>query len=282
MIKLAIMLLSGGSAGMISYNLFPPLADKLFLSQEKRAKADTERMKDMFLIVKPHKLILIYIFLPVVLGLIGFMFLGNLLAAFIGIVAGLLLPNIVLKQLDANRKNKFNNQLIDALLLMSSSLKGGLSLVQTIDSVVVEMPAPISEEFSTVLNENKMGIALDESLAGLNKRMDSSELNLVVTAIILARETGGNLPEVFSSLVKSMREKKKISENVTTLTLQGRIQGTIMSILPIGFAAFVLSVNKEFFDVMLSTEIGKMLLVACVVLEVVGIFLIRKISRVNI
>jgi len=282
MIKLAIMILSVGSVGLLSYQLFPGVADRFLRSQEKKAQADTERMQKMFLKVKPHKLVLIYTFLPIALAFLGFMIMNNLIGVLIGLAGGLLLPNIAIKQLDNLRRHKFNSQLVDTLLLLSSSLKGGLSLVQAFETVVAEMPDPVSQEFATVLNENKMGIALDESLEKLNNRMPSPELNLIVTAVLLARETGGNLPEIFTNLIKSIREKKKISENVMTLTTQGRIQGGIMSILPIGFAIFVFNVNPEFFDILLNTETGKTLLMVCVGLEVLGIFLIRKISKINI
>lgn len=282
MIKLAIMILSVGSVGLLSYQVFPALADKLLRSQTKKAEVDTDRMKIMFINVRTNKLILIYTLLPIVLGGIGLAMIGNFIGAVVGGIIGLLLPNIIIKQMDSARKHKFTNQLVDALLLLSSSLKGGLSLVQAFEAVATEMPAPINQEFATVLNENKMGISLDESLKKLNERIPSVDLNLIVTAILLARETGGNLPEIFTNLIASMREKRKIAENVMTLTLQGRLQGIIMSLLPIGFALFVFKSNPDFFQIMMDTEIGRILLMVCVGLEVVGIFLIRKISKIDI
>ena len=178
----------------------------------------------------------------------------------------------------ANRKRRFNDQLVDALMIMSSSFRGGLSLIQAIEAVVEEMPDPLSHEFAMVLNENKMGVSLEDSLGHLYKRIPSAALQQTQTAILLARETGGNLPIIFSRIVTTIREHKKIQENIVTLTLQGKIQGIVMSALPIGFVLMVNTTNPEFFRTMLTTEIGRIILIIAAIMWVCGAFLIWQIS----
>ena len=114
-----------------------------------------------------------------------------------GVFFGYILPRFYVGRLITVRKQKFNDQLMDAIMIMSSSFRGGLSLVQAFESVVDEMPEPAKGEFGVVLGENKMGVSLDESLNRLYVRMPSPAMQQMVTAILLARETGGNLPNYF-------------------------------------------------------------------------------------
>jgi len=163
-------------------------------------------------------------------------------------------------------------------MIMSSSFRGGLSLVQAFESVADEMPDPTKGEFGVVLGENKMGVPLDESLNRLYRRMPSAAMQQMVTAILLARETGGNLPMIFTRIVASTRERKKIEKNLQTLTVQGKIQAVVMSGLPVFFFFTVSGSNPHFFDVMFNSPRGQQLMVTCIVLWILGALSIWKIS----
>jgi tight adherence protein B len=218
---------------------------------------------------------------PIVLGLAGVILFpeGKRLIGFIiGVFLGYLLPRMYVGWLIKQRKQKFNDQLIDAIMIMSSSFRGGLSLVQAFESVADEMPEPTKGEFGVVLGENKMGVSLDESLNRLYKRMPSPAMQQMVTAILLARETGGNLPNIFTRIVNSTRERKKIEKNLQTLTLQGRIQAFVMTGLPVFFFFTVSGSNPHFFDTMFNSPKGQQLLILCAVLWVLGAITIWKIS----
>lgn len=159
---------------------------------------------------------------PVVLGVAGFFLFPagkQLVGLTIGVVFGYILPRMYVGRLITVRKQKFNDQLMDAIMIMSSSFRGGLSLVQAFESVADEMPEPAKGEFGVVLGENKMGVPLDESLNRLYLRMPSPAMQQMVTAILLARETGGNLPIIFTRIVSTTRERKKIEKNLQTLTV---------------------------------------------------------------
>jgi tight adherence protein B len=195
-----------------------------------------------------------------------------------GIGLGFFLPGLYIKVMTKKTQDSFSDQLIDALMIMSSSFRGGLSLVQAIEAVVEEMPDPINKEFGTVLGENKMGVSLEEALNHLYNRMPSTALQQMITAILLARETGGNLPIIFTRIATNIRENKKIQQNIDTLTIQGRIQGVVMSLLPLGFAFIVYSTNRRIFNHMLVSNIGRSMLIYAVVSELIGAFMIWKIS----
>jgi tight adherence protein B len=166
-------------------------------------------------------------------------------------------------------------------MILSSSLKGGLSFMQALEVVCEEMPAPISQEFGLVLKENKLGITLDESLLNLRRRMPLEEVNLMISSILVAKSTGGELTRVFSQLVETIRSNIKLKEKITTLTLQGKLQGIIMSILPIAFAIFIYKQDPHHFDIMLETQLGKMLLVGAVLGQIIGMVLIKKMSTLR-
>ena len=123
-----------------------------------------------------------------------------------------------------------------------------------------------------------MGVSLDESLNRLYARMPSAAMQQMVTAILLARETGGNLPVIFTRIVGTTRERKKIEKNLQTLTVQGKIQAAVMTGLPVFFFFGVSASNPRFFDVMLNTPKGHQLLILCIVLWILGAASIVKIS----
>ncbi|MFA5096536.1 MAG: type II secretion system F family protein [Candidatus Omnitrophota bacterium] len=260
-----------------------PLFLNIFESWSKKKEAKVAwQMDQMFYDKSPRVIVQLYFILPVLFGLAGFFIFQSLIMVVAGAVTGLIIPNLMLKMRLARRKRKFNEQLLDAITMLSSCLKGGLSLLQGFEVLVEEMPPPMSQELGLLLKENKMGVPFEESLRRLNKRMEIEELSLVVNALLVARETGGELTKVFSRLTTTIRDNRKLKESIKTLTLQGRMQGAIMSFLPILFVVWVLSVNKRHFDVMLNNDTGRMLLVTAVLLQVVGMFLIRKFSTIKI
>ncbi|MDP2940624.1 MAG: type II secretion system F family protein [Candidatus Omnitrophota bacterium] len=281
MLQFAIILLTFGTVGLLSGQYIPVLVEKIHKINLKRAEKLADKTERIFLKVRIDKMILFYLLSPIVLGGIGYFILHNLLGVLVGAGIALVIPSIYIKNLQTQRRTKFHKQLIDGLLLLSSSLKGGLSLIQALEIMVEEMPPPLSQEFGIVLSENKMGVSLEESFKRLYQRIPSPELNQMITAIILARETGGNLPSIFSRLVTTLRENTKIIQNIQTLTLQGRLQGTIMSALPIVFGIFVFTASPGFFNIMFESETGKALLIYSVISEVIGMILIRRISKIS-
>lgn len=281
-LKLAILICSFISALLI-ISFVSPFFQKFFENwQKKRVEKMTPKLDNMFLNVPIPRIVFFDVLSPIVLGGAAFLISQNILVAAIGGVFGLALPLIVIAQMEKARRLKFSQQLIDGLMVLSGSLRAGLSLLQSFEVLVEELPGPISQEFSLVLRENKMGVTLEVSLTNLKKRMPIEELDLIITAILVARETGGDLTETFTQLVFTIRERTKLLGRVKALTVQAKLQGLIMGILPIAFAGFVYMNNPHFFDIMLSNETGRFLLILAVVLEALGVFFIRKFSQIDI
>lgn len=267
--------------GLIGYAIAPALYNKATIASEKRHQKFSNKMEQLLPRQEAKKISRLFLMAPAVLS-VGFYMIFpegmRLFGVLFGIVAGLVFPGIYVQALTRRTKDKFNAQLIDALMIMSSSFRGGLSLIQALEAVVDEMPDPINKEFGIVLGENKMGVSLEEAFNHLYNRMRSPALQQMITAILLARETGGNLPVIFNRIVTNIRESRKIQQNLDTLTVQGKIQGVVMSILPVAFAFLLYSSNKRIFENMLTSELGRTLLIYAVISETIGAFMIWKIS----
>jgi tight adherence protein B len=267
---------------LISFSLLPWAVQKLQSWQQQKEEVMGKEMDKMFYDKSPKNIVMLYFILPLLFGAVGLFVFNSQPLMVLGVLVGVAIPNIILKVRYSTRIRKFNDQLLDAISMLSSCIKGGLSLLQGLEVLVEEMPVPMSQELGLVVRENRMGIPLEECLKRLEKRMNIDELGLVVNALLVARETGGELPKVFSRLTVTIRDNRKLRESIKTLTLQGRMQGVIMSFLPIAFVAWVVSVNKHHFDIMLESDIGRTLLIIAVVLQASGMILIKIFSTINI
>ena len=279
-----ILFLIFGCVAILVYALAPILTQRAIAMNQQQAQQNLSRA-DLYLQDKESQNAYRFtIIAPVAFAVIGYFFTPDPLklgGIFIGILLGVVIPRMYVSNLISARKSKFNEQLVNAIMIMSSSFRGGLSLIQAIEAVVDEMPDPIKKEFGIVLGENKMGVALDEGLNRLYKRMPSIALQQMITAILLARETGGNLPQIFSRIVGTMRERRKIEQNLKTLTIQGKIQAAVMTLLPIFFVIGVSASNPKYFDVIFKVPMGRQMLLTALILWIVGAFFIWKIGRLK-
>lgn len=278
---LIISLLYFSSVALFAFFGVPLLINTYVELNKTRAKRFAIAMDRTMLQDDIKRVAPFYFFGPLMGAAVGFFLLPaefKIFGVIGGILLGLSVPKFYADSLITKRRREFGNQLIDALMIMSSSFRGGLSLIQSMEAVAEEMPDPIRMEFSIVLGENKMGVTMDEAMNRLYKRMTSPAMQQMISAILLARETGGNLPVIFTRIVQTIRERKKIEENINVLTVQGKIQALVMSGLPVGFFMLVNSTNPTYFKTMTGSDTGRMLLIICAFLWVVGTLLILKIS----
>lgn len=282
MLLVIIILLIAASIGFVAYIFVPTILRYYARFQKVRMEKTAHQLDQMFIFTEKHRLLPVFTITPLSLGLLGFVISRNLVGLFIGLGLGLISPPIIIRNISSRRVNSFDNQLVDGLMLLSSSLRAGMSLNQAFEVLAEEMPSPIKDEFALVLRENQMGVRLEDCLKHLKQRMPVDALDLIITAISIARETGGDLTEIFSQLVSTIREKKKLEDRVKALTVQGRMQGAIMGLLPIAFAVFIYFVNPENFDVLFQDKLGQKLLMWAIISEVIGIIMIKKLSKVEV
>ena len=277
-----------GSAGCAALSVYPTLSRLLNRTKEgvdqyremKAAKA-TKTLDDLFMIVNPRTLRIAFGVVPIGLGLAGFFVTHQLLIALACVAVGVLLPDLWVRMTKSVRRTRFRKQLVDALLILSSSLRAGLSLMQAFEQLESEMPPPASQEFGLMLKAQRLGRPFPEALKTLNLRVPCEELELFTTAVLVARETGGDLTKVIGHLVTTIRERQKLQDKVTTLTLQGRLQAYVISGLPRAFSVFVRQFNREYFKIFVTDPVGQTLIIVAVTLWLVGMFLLFRMSKVR-
>ncbi len=199
-----------------------------------------------------------------------------------GFVGTLLAGMVYLKLHIANRQKAFLNQLGDTLVMVSNALRAGFSFMQAMELISKEMEAPIGVEFQKVINEINLGATVDTAMENMGKRMQSSDFDLVVTAVLIQRQVGGNLSQVLDTISDTINERIRMRREINALTAQGKLSGIIVGVIPIFIAWFVYSQNNHYFDPMMESPMGKGLLVLAVLLELVAVFIIRKIIDIDV
>jgi len=171
---------------------------------------------------------------------------GNLIFAILGGFIGLFVPRIYVARQVSSRLIRFEEQLPDTLGLWVNALRSGYSVLQSIDAIAKDSAEPTQTEFRRVVQEVTLGINLEDALDHMLERMDSEDLDLVVTAVNIQREVGGNLAEILETIGATIRERIKLKGEIRVLTTQGRVTGYIISALPIILALFLNTVNPGF------------------------------------
>jgi len=280
-IKLIILAAVFTGVYFLVNSLYPLLENGINNWRKKRIEAISPKLNEAFIDISFKRLMLIDVLCPLASGSAGYIITRSFLIAAGSAIFGLAIPFLIMRRLTAIRRQKFTSQLVDGLMIISSSLKAGLSLLQSFEVLIEEMPAPISQEFGLVVRQMQMGIQLDEAMGSLRKRMQVEELDLIVTAMTVARETGGDFTETLSRVIVTITERNKLIGRVNALCVQAKLQGIIMSVLPIAFGLFIYKMDPRFFDVFFQDNFGKMLLVYAGVSEMLGIFFIYKLSKID-
>ena len=180
------------------------------------------------------------------------------------------------------RMQAFAHEFPDALDLLVSALRAGLSFSAAMQMVSEESPEPIRSEFAVTVEEQALGLDFREALVNLTKRVDSLDLRFFVTAVILQRETGGNLAEILENTARLIRDRFRVLGDIKTFTAQGRLTGAILVLLPLAMALYTYAINPDYFKPMLETDGGRTALMIAGTMQVIGMFAIRKIVTIKV
>lgn len=207
---------------------------------------------------------------------------GILVVGPFGLPVGYSLPRYVVETLWERRIQSFEDQLLDALAFMSNGLKSGLSLLQAMDMVREELPNPISEEFALALNEQRLGVPLEEALLALERRIGTEDIQIIVTSINILRQSGGNLSETFDTVADTIRERKKVTGRIKSLTAQGVAQGVIIVLMPfvLGFILWIM--DPVLISRLWTTWLGWVLILVMLTLQTMGGWMIKRIVKVQV
>lgn len=196
------------------------------------------------------------------------------------------IPDIYLAVRTRQRINAFNSQLGDTITMMANALRGGYSFLQTLDMVAREAPPPMSTEFRRVVQEVGLGLSTEEALQNLLRRMPSDDLELLITAVNIQMEVGGNLAQILDTIGHTIRERVRIKGEIRTLTAQGRISAWVITGLPVGLAIFIQTINPEYmkpiFTFGMPPDAWCCMPVTAGVMIVIGYFVIMKIIDIDV
>ncbi len=192
------------------------------------------------------------------------------------------LPRLLIRFLQWRRRKLFDEQLADGLMMIANGLRAGFSLLQAFEMVVKEAKPPLSQEFELVLREHRLGASLGDALKRMAERMPGPDTRIMVNATLILLESGGNLPERFETLAKTIQDRKRIQLKIKTMTAEGETQAYILAVLPLVLALALNTMNNEVFRLMYTTVLGWMILGVVFLMEIVGLFWMLKTVRVKI
>ncbi len=210
-------------------------------------------------------------------------------AILVALVAAILfsfIPNLYINWAAKKRVTRFNDQLGDTITMMANALRSGSSFLQTLDLVSREAPSPTASEFRRVVQEVSLGVSTEDALQNLLKRVPSDDLDLLITAVGIQMESGGNLAQILDTIGHTIRERVRIKGEIAVLTAQGRISAYVITGLPIGLAIFITVVNPEYMSPMFTfgfpPQAWCCLPVASLTMIVIGYFAIMKIVDIEV
>lgn len=216
---------------------------------------------------------------------VPYVFVGGMIGILVGAVAALVgfqLPQFWIKQRIKARAESLEAQLPEALTLIGNSLKAGFGLLQSLSLAAEQLDHPISTELRQTVHETNVGSSMDEAFVQLSERCESYDLDLVVTAILVQRSAGGNLSEILGNVAETMRERVRIRGEIQTLTAQQRMTGIVIGLLPAAVGGLFFLVSPEYVTVLFTETIGNVMLGLAVLLEAVGIIIIRRILSIEV
>ncbi len=226
--------------------------------------------------IRVDEFVLIWISVTLLPALIWNIFTDNLLQTIIIAVIGSILPPLYINIVTGKRREKFANQLGDALMLMSNSLRSGFSFEQSLYTVGENMADPIASEFMTVQRELNVGISLEQSLDSLGERMQNADIRLLTSAVLIQRKVGGNLAEIMDTISKTIQDRIKLKNHIATITAQGKASGILIGTLPIALFVVISMINPEYMSIMYETLFGRILCATGIVMEILGFIVIKK------
>lgn len=227
----------------------PDMADRLDEALSERGFFEPIRkriaMADLKLRVSEY-IILQVLAAFVLAGVAHFVFSLSIVVVAILFIVGLRIPRMYIGYAASKRLQAFENQLSDTLNLWVNALRSGYSVLQGMEAIATELPPPVSREFERVVQEVRLGLGLPQALANMLRRVPSEDLDLIITAVNIQREVGGNLAEILDVISHTIRERVRIKGEIRTLTAQGRLTGWIISLLPVGLGVMLYSINPEY------------------------------------
>ena len=197
-------------------------------------------------------------------------------------VMGWSAPKLLITSMFERRCNRLVNQMVDGMTIMSNGIKAGQSLTQSMERVVDNIRGPLPQEFSLILNKVRLGMSVEEALVEFGERIPRQDVQMFVTAVNILKETGGNLAETFQTITSTVRERQKVEQKIQALTAMGNTQAVIVSLVPVALLGIFLIVDPNFVMPLFNKALGWVALAVMIVLQVIGLVVMRKIVNIKV
>jgi tight adherence protein B len=259
-----------------------------FVKKHESQTDEISRLLDaMFADIDKKRITLFTYLLSFGMGTVFFFLLWPqiLMGAIFGLVIGIGLwqaPLFVVRYVHQSRCGRFVEQMVDGLTIMANGVKSGLSVTQSMERVVENLGNPISQEFSLVLSQIRIGRSVEEALVELSQRIPRPDVLMFVTGVNILKETGGNLGETFATIVTTIRERQKVEKKIDAMTTQGMMQGLIITLVPFLIMIILLMLDPKFVKPMFNSALGLFFLFVMLCLQIIGGFMIKKIVTIKV
>jgi tight adherence protein B len=257
-------------------NLIP----NINFSEKYHKKLETELMKSDIPITV-EELLVVKIITSVAFAFLTYVLLKDFIITLFIFILIWILPKVIISYRKKERVKTFNEQLNEGTMIISNSLKAGYSFLQAIAAVSAETKDPFAKEFKKLLKEMSLGISEEIALQNMLNRMESQDLRLIVNAILIQKDIGGNLSEILDNISETIRERQKIQNELKTLTAQGRLSGIIVMLIPFSLGITLYFLNKEYIMLLFTTPSGLIMITIAFINQILGLIMIRKIINID-
>lgn len=250
--------------------------------QKSEAFAAANQLESMFIFTGANRIFVINVLLVILLPVFAWFITSNVVIVGICVVAAFFIPRKILAFIAEKRIRRFESQLPDALLMIVGALRSGASLPIALESVTTESTPPISQEFDLLLREMRLGVDFSVALHNLERRVPLQDLGMVTAGMALSREVGANLAETLDSIAKTIRAKLQMEGKIRSLTAQGKLQGLVMSGLPVFLILILRFMEPEAMEPMFTTWYGWVTLAVIGIAILIGYHFISKITAIDV
>jgi tight adherence protein B len=287
-----IPLLYFGCFMLMVYHLLSGLREAMSGVGDTYSQQAARELENLFLFIPAHRIAGLSQSASIIGFVTGFLVFGDLASPpglLGGAVAGLsigalirMIPGVVIRILKTRRLEQFNLQLTEALVTMSNALRAGFSIQQAFETIVQEGRKPIAQEFGVFVQQTRVGVRFEDALRNLEERVGSDDLTLMIRAVEIARQTGGNLTEVFDIISATIRERMRIEGRIKSMTAMGRLQGIVVGLIPLFLMGALTMLDPAMMANFVTSVMGIGILILVVILLTIGFLVIRKIVNIEV
>lgn len=270
------------AASLFAWAILQKGSEFMATYKETFTESASANMADMFLFIDATRLFYLNLIAIFVLPLVIWLLIGDPITAVVVFLMLAILPGLVYRGMRRKRLRRFEEQLPDGLMMLSGAMRAGASLNIAMEGLVKEQAPPLNQEFELFMREQRIGTDFDKSLSNMEKRLPLQDFAMLTSALRINREIGGNLAEILESLADTLRRKHQMEGKIDSLTAQGKLQGIVMTGLPVLLGVLLYFLEPENMSKLWTTKIGYGVTAVIIIMEFMGYAMIKKITTIDV